>query len=459
MDKNKIGKILYGTLFIIIFPAYLIILSNRLYINMPVINGGGLGLVVIIIGLLIMCMGMLDIIIRGRGLPMNAYPPNHLVTEGIYKILPHPIYFGFCLAVVGYFLYNKSAGGIYLISPAVILGTFALVEGYENHFLYNKFGKFPRPYIDPVRIMKFMSNKTSLDKVWHNMLNWSEKKANSWKCWHFGRIRVINHFLYSGLAGGLGALIILLILGKNSIINVLILMLMGIIGAMIIGQILVGSRGSLNRPFGYFGGLFAIGIIGIMMYLLKVIDLDVLAAFSMAAPWVQAIGRVRCLIQGCCHGDTSRPQKGIVVTNIHSRVCNMSNKCGIPIYATQLYSIIGNVILGIWLLFLWSRGVMFTSIIGIYLIGAGSIRFIEESFRGEPLTRVIKGLRIYQWFSILIYVCGFLIMSVKSGYTYRWRLIDIKLGIFIFILFFVICAFAMSVDFPYSKKRFSKLSG
>ena len=39
-------------------------------------------------------------------------------------------------------------------------------------------------------------------------------------------------------------------------------------------------------------------------------------------------------------------------------------------------------------------------VIGLYLILSGIARFVEESYRAEPQTRVVAGLHIYQWLAI-----------------------------------------------------------
>ena len=150
---------------------------------------------------------------------------------------------------------------------------------------------------------------------------------------------------------------------------------------------------------------------------------------------------------------------GITVENPHSRVCMLSHKCGIPIHPTQLYSIIGNVLLEVWILLLWFSGIKLTVIAGIYLVGAGIIRFIEEAYRGEPLTKIIGNLRIYQWFSLIMYFSGMIIMAFPSENTFMWNFKDYKEAIVAGIVFFIISSLAMSTDFPDSNFRYSRLSG
>ena len=98
-------------------------------------------------------------------------------------------------------------------------------------------------------------------------------------------------------------------------------------------------------PFGYYGsiigGLLALALVAI----LRGPAIELLGALALAAPWTQAIGRFRCIVQGCCHG---RPVDwGIRVTNPHSRVVKLAELAGRPIHPTPLYSILANMVIGV----------------------------------------------------------------------------------------------------------------
>lgn len=459
MGMRKLGKIAYGSLFAVIIPIYLYLLSQKLTIDLPLVLSPNIGGVFALVGLIIMCWAMLDIKMKGKGLPMNAYPPKKLVTDGIYGWIAHPIYVGFSLIVFGGAIVMKSSSGVYILTPVVIAGCVALAIGYENHDLKQRFGRLPHPILGARRILAPIAHFIHLDRLWHYLIHWAEKRANSWKSWQFGPLRVMNHFLYSGLAGGIGAAVMTLVVGKSGLIYIVIFMLAGLLGSALIGQVFVGSSNQLSRPFGYFGGLLGISLLGVGLSIPFPESLTVLAGVSFAAPWVQGIGRVRCLVQGCCHGDDTTAERGIVVTNPHSRVCALSNKCHVSIHPTQLYSMVGNLILGCYLFFLWLLCVEATVIIGSYLIGAGATRFIEESFRGEPLTPIINGLRLYQWLSIGMYVAGLVVYFISSHQVPKLDFKSWPFPMIIGIVFFFVCGLAMSSDFPNSNRRFSRLSG
>lgn len=72
----------------------------------------------------------------------------------------------------------------------------------------------------------------------------------------------MNHVVWSGLAGGVGAAGAVLAAGARYSAPVALLMVAGAVGAMVMGQLLVGSSQRLSRPFGYFGSLAAIAVLG-----------------------------------------------------------------------------------------------------------------------------------------------------------------------------------------------------
>ena len=85
-QKIKLQKILYGTFFILVLPLYFIFLANSVSLPFEVSELGYGGSVMAIIGLAIIIRGMYELKVKGKGLPMNAFPPEELVEDGIYGI-------------------------------------------------------------------------------------------------------------------------------------------------------------------------------------------------------------------------------------------------------------------------------------------------------------------------------------------------------------------------------------
>ncbi|MCC3860908.1 prolipoprotein diacylglyceryl transferase family protein [Pseudemcibacter aquimaris] len=641
---NYIGKFLYGAIFVVVLPAYLIFWEKNLgHLNLPTVpNIPYLGEMLVFIGFIISALGIREIMVKGEGLPMNAYPPKRYVTSGAFKWLSHPIYFGFCLLCLGISLSFGCRGGIWIITPIVILSCMALVFGYERPFLIKIFGniyfehKLTIPtdsneqpnikdyysvllfvflpwlvlyegvvsyigVIEPVLISSFtfddrmpvieflglpyvltyplvvfspllakskrslrqfsvagifatilviifyltvpiiadfrefepktiwgeliefqqsidnpatafpafhviwaflsaklLSDRfpnarifiwmiawlialsswltgmhalldiisgvlvygfvSSYQQVWAAIRIISENLANSWKEWRVGPIRVINHAFYTGLGGAVCIFLNTYILGEEYLLPIFILCFFGIVMAGLWGQYVEGSE-KLKRPFGYFGSMVGAIIGGMFLdYFSGLSWLTIIAAICISAPWVQSIGRVRCLIHGCCHGRKTNDFIGIKIDQEKSRVCSVSSLKGMPIHPTPIYSIIGNLIIGLILFRLMVIETQTSIIIGIYLMLLSIFRFVEESFRGEAQTLIVNNLTIYQWISIGLLVIGSIFTMIPSQVLLAQQSLLSFPNSFVAISFGVIVAIFMSIDFPNSKFRFSRLT-
>ena len=287
--------------------------------------------------------------------------------------------------------------------------------------------------------------------AWKQLLRLTEWLANSWREWRWGPLRIINHGLYAAAAAFVQIAIVTAALGPGREWKVLITALAGLVGAGVWAQWVEGSS-LLRRPFGFYGGLIGVGLASLCFDERWIL----LGAHCLAAPWMQAIGRLRCLVNGCCHGAPAPAGAGIRVTHARSRVTRLAGLTGVGVYPTQLYSILGNVFLGLVLLRLWSAGCPLSLICGVYAIGNGIFRFVEEAYRGEPQTSVIWGLHLYQWIAVGCVIVGALLTTLPwpgapalapSGRGALWAL-----------AFAPICGAAMGVDFPEINRPLARLT-
>ncbi|CAF0741986.1 unnamed protein product [Adineta ricciae] len=136
-----LGKIFYGSLFTIVIPLLLSIWAKQTehYIHLPILTNPFVGTTFICLGFVLMITAMSDLWFKGHGLPMNAYPPPKLVTNGVYKLFSHPIYIGSSLTCFGLSITCQSKSGFWLVSPILTLAWLALVHGYENEDLQKRF--------------------------------------------------------------------------------------------------------------------------------------------------------------------------------------------------------------------------------------------------------------------------------------------------------------------------------
>lgn len=284
----------------------------------------------------------------------------------------------------------------------------------------------------------------------------SERLANSARAWRIGPVRIISHAWFSGLAGAVLALASAAFGADKRVI--LLVATCGLVGAALWGQYIEGSP-RLLRPFGFYGSV--IGVVAGAFVAHAVFGAGVvntLTILALSAPWMQSVGRLRCLVQGCCHG---RPigdaAQGIRYTNPRSRVCSISGMAGIPLHNTQGYSMMAGVVIGLVLWRMAWSGAEQTLIMGVYLMLGGLARFVEEHYRGESQTPVRGGLRLYQWVAIASVVAGAVLTCFPSApFVLRPNWDD---ALVFALIGGVVAALAMSVDLPRGKMRFSRLSG
>lgn len=296
----------------------------------------------------------------------------------------------------------------------------------------------------------------NIRRVWERLRLVTERIANSWKEWRFGPIRFINHGVYAYLGTFIWLSIVGTLLGPSYVKSIMIIAASVVITSAVSAQWIEGSA-RLLRPYGWFGGVLGAVIGAFIAQLVGGNTWLLLAAFCIGAPWLQAAGRLRCLIQGCCHGREATDDIGIRYVHPSSRVCRLSHLSGVPLHPTPLYSIIYNAVVAVIIARLWFAHASLSLIIGIYLVLTGLGRFVEESYRGEPQTAVIAGLRLYQLIAILTILAGIFVSMVGNTMNAPEPMLNWQ-AIVAAALFGLFTCFASSVDFPNSNKRFARLT-
>ncbi len=293
-------------------------------------------------------------------------------------------------------------------------------------------------------------------QIWNVLRKSTEKIANSWQEWVFGKVRVINHGFYVGFGAFLGILLAGILVGDAYAWGILIFTFVVIVFSALWAQLIEGSE-KLKRPYGYYGALVGIIFASFSVWAMGYNVWVIIGVISVVMPWVQGIGRFRCLVNGCCHGGkVDNPNIGIRYFHQRSRVCGISHLKGELLHPTPLYSMLWLFLVGLILFSLWFKDISPSFLFGLYLILTGIGRFVEEAYRGEVQTPIVKGLRLYQWTAILSVFIGIImtvipveVTSITSDFGWQTVLSAIIGGLF--------TTFAMGVDFPFSNARFSRL--
>jgi len=155
-------------------------------------------------------------------------------------------------------------------------------------------------------------------------------------------------------------------------------------------EIIMLQHGGLS----WFGGL-ALGVTSGVMYLKKQ-NLRIYKAFDLIAPFValgQAIGRVGCLLNGCCFG---KPSRFGIYFPVHKSIL-------IP---TQLYSSLVLIIIFIILRLLQNRPHKEGNIFFIYLLLYSLTRFFIEFLRDDNPV-IFLNMTLFQIISIAVFFLSF----------------------------------------------------
>jgi len=309
--------------------------------------------------------------------------------------------------------------------------------------------------IDVVAGFVFFFFLVRIRNVYECLRKSSERIANSWREWNFKSIRIINHGVYPGIGTFVGLCIAGFVTGSGHITAVLIVAMFALITSALWAQFIEGSA-KLLRPYGYYGGVLGLVLGTFVASLTGSNTWLLLAAFSVAGPWIQSFGRIRCLIQGCCHGHETTEEIGIRYEHPRSRVNLIAGLAGKSIHPTPLYSILWNIVIAFVLTRLWVLETPLSLIGGGYLILTGLGRFVEEAFRGEPQTPIKAGLRLYQWIALGSVIAGAVVTMIPTSSEQPvWHLspeMVLAAGVTGCIMFL-----ALGMDFPQSNKRFSRL--
>jgi phosphatidylglycerol:prolipoprotein diacylglycerol transferase len=162
------------------------------------------------------------------------------------------------------------------------------------------------------------------------------------------------------------------------------------------------SRGGLSWYGGLAGGVGA-GLAYIVYKGWPVVS--ILAAATPALAFGHLIGRIGCFLVGDDYGTPSNlPWAVAFPQGLPPTI--------VPVHPTQIYEAIGLGVLG-WLLLRWRRNrVPDRIVLGRYLVGAGTLRFLVEFIRVDK--RVVLGLSVAHLVSLMAIAAGALLLFVNA---------------------------------------------
>jgi len=296
---------------------------------------------------------------------------------------------------------------------------------------------------------------THRQSLWRKLCYLSQLVANSWREKKIGPVRFMVHGVYAALGTLVGLIVAQMLAGSANVWWLAGMAVAAGIGAGLWAQLVEGSS-QLLRPYGYFGAPVAVGVVALLAASTGGDAWLLFTAFGTGSCFAHALGRLRCLVQGCCHGRAASAEMGIIYVHPMSRVIRLADLGGVPLYPTQLYSMVWMILVGFALLRLWSVNAPLQFIAGSYFILVGLGRFVEEHFRGEPQTSVIGGLRLYQWLSIAFIIAGAWLTTLRPEYGHGIGRLNAS-GLLVFTGVALLLYLGFGADVPGSSRRFSRL--
>ena len=107
----------------IVIPAILIVISLTIdrSIALPqVIKFEAVGWIITIVSAAMLAISIIQFTRDTGGLPVSAYPPDHIVRNGIYVFYRHPIYLFYLCIFVGIALVMRSSGMLFIVLSVFI---------------------------------------------------------------------------------------------------------------------------------------------------------------------------------------------------------------------------------------------------------------------------------------------------------------------------------------------------
>ncbi len=159
----------------------------------------------------------------------------------------------------------------------------------------------------------------------------------------------------------------------------------------------------------YYGGLIGSTIVAVIYIVWKKLPLwKILDIFAPSIALGSVFGRIGCLLNGCCYGRACDLPWAIHFPADHETH-------GAAVHPTEIYDALLNLVLYVFLAWLFRHKKFNGQIFATYLIVYAVFRSIAESFRGDyPTDHVHAGLTSAQLVSVPIFVVGLVLATILS---------------------------------------------
>ena len=161
---------------------------------------------------------------------------------------------------------------------------------------------------------------------------------------------------------------------------------------------------TLARSGGVFYGGLILAVIVALVYIRRV-GLPLWTTCDVFAPGIalgHAVGRLGCLMAGCCYGRETTVPWAITFTNPAANT-NVGTPLNTPLHPTQLYESAAEALILVLLLWTEKKGRPFEGrTFWSYIVLYGISRFVIEFFRGDERGAVFGAVSTSQFISLVL---------------------------------------------------------
>lgn len=168
----------------------------------------------------------------------------------------------------------------------------------------------------------------------------------------------------------------------------------------------------MSGGFVFYGSLIG-AILMVLIYCKKYkINMDnALPVMITSIPLIHSIGRIGCLLAGCCYGREYHGFGHIYMKN------STIAPTDIPLFPVQIVESFLNLVIFFILLALLKKKFSYKRFMGIYFCMYAVVRFILETQRGDIARGYIGILSTSQWISIALLIIGICFIAFCRGKT------------------------------------------
>ena len=177
----------------------------------------------------------------------------------------------------------------------------------------------------------------------------------------------------------------------------------------------------------YYGGLIG-GVFGAIAYFLYV-RVPILAMGDIGLPFLplgHSIARLGCFLNGCCWGYPTDGPTGVVFPKwslafrqqLDDGLLERSAHGSLPVHPTQLYESFGLFVIFLIMRFAYKHKKYDGSIVFLYPLLYGILRFTTEAFRGDS-ARSVFGMTVSQTIGLVLFLSAASIYAIM--FQTKWR--------------------------------------